>query len=69
MMEKKTNASREKEIYAAPGVAVLAFVLEKGFAGSSPTLHSVGDPSAADYAGEKMDEVNWNLTDDNHISF
>ncbi|MBQ5532171.1 MAG: hypothetical protein IIU04_01350 [Bacteroidales bacterium] len=78
MMEKKFKAAfgtaaegnlRKHQQYLPPVVEALAFTLEKGFAVSSPTLHSVGDPSAADYAGEKMDEINWSLTDDNQISF
>ena len=78
MMEKKFKAAfgtaaegnlRKHQQYLPPVVEALAFTLEKGFAVSSPTLHSVGDPSAEDYAGEKMDEINWSLTDDNQISF
>lgn len=79
MMEKKVKAAvgtaaegnlRKHQQYLPPVVEVLAFTLEKGFAVSSTTLYSVGsDANSEDYAGEKMDETNWSLTNDNQISF
>ena len=78
-MEKKVKAAvgtaaegnlREHQQYLPPVVEALAFTLEKGFAVSSPTLYSLGsEGTSEDYAGEKMDELNWSLTDDNQISF
>ena len=77
-MEKKVKAVgtaaegnlRKHQQYLPPVVEALAFTLEKGFAVSSPTLYSVGsDANSEDYAGEKMDETNWSLTNDNQISF
>ena len=77
-MEKKVKAVgtaaegnlRKHQQYLPPVVEALAFTLEKGFAVSSPTLYSVGsDANSEDYAGEKMDELNWSLTNDNQISF
>lgn len=77
-MEKKVKAAfgtavegnlRKHQQYLPPVVAALAFTLEKGFAVSSPTLYSVGDPSAEDYAGEQMQGEDWGLVKDNQISF
>lgn len=59
-MKKQKNTSRKKEIYAAPGVAVLAFVLEKGFAGS-PLYPKGSNPATMDFGGEEMEEETWNV--------
>ena len=57
---------RKQQLYFPPVVEALEFALEKGFAGSSPTLRSIGsETSSQNYAGEKMDTFDWGLTDDN----
>ena len=77
-MEKKVKAVgtaaegnlRKHQQYLPPVVEVLPFALEKGFAVSSPTLHSVGSEQASeDYAGEQMQGEDWGLVKDNQISF